>query len=161
MHPPIYPIHRPAACRASRRSRTGSTVVESAITLPATLLLLMALLDLGLATLQYNSLGHASRLLARAVALRGAESQASSSLGPATIAGLANDGSEAAQTVNTFLTTMPLGSVSYRIEWLDADNGAGDRIHVELTFTHQPIVPGFNVWGPMQLTAASTMRIVN
>lgn len=142
--------------------RRGASVVEAAITLSAMLVLLTALLDLGLAAMQFNALGHACRLAAREAALRGAESLTpAASLGPTALSGHAGDGSQLAQLLAARLPTMPLASVSFSVTWPDGDNGAGDRVHVRASYTRQPIVPLLAPWGALDLTAASTMRIVN
>lgn len=145
------------------RRRRGVTLVESAVTLSITVLMLVALMDLGLATLQFNGLGHACRVLARAAATRGAESAGfgGTVLGPTTLAGNAGDGSAAAAVFASQLPTMQAAAVSYTVNWPDGDNGAGDRVHVTLRYTHQPLAPGLNFWGALPLTASSTMSIVN
>jgi hypothetical protein len=147
--------------RGTRFARRGVAILESALTLSATLLLLMGLLDLGIATLQYNSLGHACRFVSRAITLRGVESPDTDAMGPTTMTGHANDGSDTAQMLVAHLPTMAGASVAYSVEWLDGDNGPGDRVRVEMSYVHHPFVPGLASWGAITLRAASTMHIVN
>jgi Flp pilus assembly protein TadG len=143
-----------------RRRRRGVAALESAITLSATLLLLAAILDLGLATLRYNALGHACRRIARAATFQGADS-VTSSLGPATLSGNAADGSVVAALVADLLPTMPAAGVSYTVEWLSGDNLPGGQVRVGMQFTHDPLAPGLASWGDIPLTATATMTIIN
>jgi Flp pilus assembly protein TadG len=146
--------------RGQPRQRRGVAALESAITLSATLLLLAAIVDLGLATLRYNALGHACRLIAREASFQGADSIATS-LGPATLNGNAGDGSVVAELVADLLPTMPPANVAYAVEWLSGDNRPGGRVRVVMQFTHQPLAPGLASWGVIPITATSTVTIVN
>jgi hypothetical protein len=142
--------------------RRGVQIVEGALALSAMLFVMTAIIDLGLAVVQYNYLGHACRTLARSVALRGADSPvAATVLGPAAIAGHAADGSVPAQVVASLLPTMTLPATAFNISWPDGDNGPGDSVRVVMTYTHAPLIPGFSPWGSLSLSAESTMRIVN
>ena len=143
--------------------RRAATAVEAAVVLPVALLALFAILDLGLASLRYNTLAEAARRLARAAVMRGEEtpSEIGSDWGPAEIIATAADSIDPAVTIHPLLPTMDPADVSIRMTWPDATNNSGSRVRVELKYQHQPLVPGFNPWGSIQLESSSQMRIVN
>jgi len=141
----------------------GATAIEAAVVLPIALLALFAILDLGLASLRYNVLAEAARRLARAAVMRGDEtpSEIGNDWGPTEIIATAADSIDPALTIHPLLPTMDPADVSIRMTWPDATNNAGSRVRVELQYEHQPLVPGFNPWGAIELESSSQMRIVN
>lgn len=141
----------------------GATVVETAIVLPVALLVLFVILDLGLASLRYNTLAEAARRLARAAVMRGDEtpSEIGSDWGPEPIIATAADAIDPAVTIHPLLPTMHPDGVSIRMTWPDGDNKSGNRVRVELKYEHEPLVPGFTPWGAIELESTSQMRIVN
>ncbi|MBA3485241.1 MAG: pilus assembly protein [Pirellulales bacterium] len=146
----------------SRRLRRGVAVVEGAIILPLAIGLLLVLLDLGIATARYNALGHASRRVARAAAVRGADiSKHEPSIGPAAVTVQADDAHPLCALARRSLPLMNPEDVAVTVSWPDGDNNPCSRIRVELQYIHQPIVPLIAVWGDLDLRAASTMRVVN
>jgi len=126
------------------------------------LLALFALLDLGLAATRYNALAEAARQIARQAILHGSLAPAEvGSWGPTQFVGTAADGSNIVQSVHGRLPTMPLNLVNIQVTWPDNDNSPRDRVQVQVTFQHRPLVPGLTTWGPINLQSVSTMRIVN
>lgn len=144
-------------------SRSGVTAVETAIVLPVALLALFAILDLGLATLRYNTLAEAARRLARAASMRGEETpnEIGNNWGPEPIIATAADAIDPALTIRPLLPTMDPADVSIRMTWPDSRNDSRSKVRVELKYQHQPLVPGFNPWGAIQLESSSQMRIIN
>jgi hypothetical protein len=108
-------------------------------------------------------LAEAARRLARAAVMRGEEtpSEIGSDWGPAEIIATAADSIDPAVAIHPLLPTMDPADVSIRMTWPDATNNSGSRVRVELKYQHQPLVPGFNLWGAIQLESSSQMRIVN
>jgi hypothetical protein len=51
--------------------------------------------------------------------------------------------------------------VSVRVSWPDGDNSPRDRVEVELTYQHEPLIPALFAWGTLDLRSATTMQIVN
>lgn len=141
----------------------GATAIEAAVVLPVALLALFAILDLGLASLRYNTLAEAARRLARAAVMRGEEtpSEIGNDWGPTEIIATAADSIDPALTIHPLLPTMDPADVSIRMTWPDTTNNSGSRVRVELQYQHQPLVPGFNPWGAIQLESSSQMRIIN
>jgi len=145
-----------------RTGRRGAAVVEAAIVLPVLLLALFALLDLGLAAMQYNTLAEAARRIAREAVLHGSlASPAVGSWGPAQFSGTADDDDDVVQSVQGRLPTMPEELVNVQVTWPDNDNSPRDRVQVEISYVHEPLVPGLAVWGALNLRSVATMRIVN
>lgn len=147
-------------CRRLRRN--GVTAAESAIVLPAALLVLFSLLDLGLATLRYNTLAEASRRVAREAILHGSLApEAVGGWGPVAFTGTAANDSPLVAPLEGMLPTMPEELVNVEVTWPDGDNGPHDRVHVAVSFLHHPVVPFFASWGPLSLRSSTTMNIVN
>jgi TadE-like protein len=137
-------------------------MLECAIALPIMLLALFAILDLGLAATRYNALAEAARQIARQAILHGSLAPVEvGSWGPAQFVGTAADGSTIVQTVHGRLPTMPANLVNIQVTWPDNDNSPRDRVQVQVTFQHHPLVPGLTTWGPIDLRSVATMRIVN
>ena len=150
--------------RMTRRSRArqGVAILECAIVMPVLMFILFAMLDLGLAAVRYNALANASRRIAREVILHGAIAPTSSGeWGPTAFSGTAAGGSIIVASVQHTLPTMPLGDVNVSVNWPESDNSPRDPVRVEVTYTHQPIVPAISVWGPITLRSVSTMHVVN
>ena len=143
-------------------TRPGVAALECAIALPALLLLLFAILDLGLATMRSNSLAEAARRIARAAVIHGSEAPAIiGTWGPGEFNGTAADGASVVGPAREMLLTMRVEEVSIRVTWPDSGNAPRDRVHVEIKYTHKPLVPGLSSWGPLNLRSFATMRIVN
>lgn len=152
----------PRAPRPPGGTRPAATVLECALTLPVLLVVLLALLDLGLAATRYNALAEAARRIAREVVMHGTlAGDFSGTWGPEEFSGTAADGSLLVQAAQGLLPLMPDEQVAVRIRWLDNDNTPRDRVRVELRFTHEPLLPVLLPWGALELAADSTMRIVN
>lgn len=142
--------------------RKGVTTVESAIMLSLLLWLLMAMLDLGLAVIQSNSLAESAQRICRRATIHGAESPPSAGVwGPGPFHSTAADTSPMLTGSRHSLPTISAEEVVVAITWLDGQNRPRDRVEVELTFLHQPLVPNLMPWGAIKLSAKSTMPIVN
>jgi Flp pilus assembly protein TadG len=137
-------------------------MVECAIVLPVMLLALFAILDLGLAATRYNALAEAARQIARTAIIHGSLAPAEvGSWGPTQFVGTANDSSTIVQSVHGRLPTMPANLVNIQVTWQDNDNSPRDRVRVQVSYKHQPLVPGLTAWGPIDLQSVATMHIVN
>ena len=149
--------------RADRRRRRGVTMVETAFVLSALMLVLLVMLDLGLAVLHYNSLSAASRWVAREAVVHGEKaSPERTPWGPAAYSGAASDpSSEIAATARRALAACDAQDVTVAVEWLDGDVEIGDRVQVTLSCDYEPIVPVLFGWQPFVMSATSTMRITH
>jgi Flp pilus assembly protein TadG len=146
-----------------RRSRkSGATLLECAFTLPIMFVLLFGMLDLGLAAARYNALAEASRRVAREAIIHGSVAAKMTSMwGPDEYVGTAADSSDIAATAAPVLLAMPKERVNIRVAWIDNDNSPHDRVRVEVSFQHEPMIPSLFAWGTLDLRSVSTMRIVN
>jgi TadE-like protein len=146
----------------STRCRNGATVLECAITLPVMFVMLFALLDLGMAAMQYNTLAEAARRIAREAILHGSLAPAAvGTWGPNEYVGTAADNSAIVLPIHGILPTMQDDLVQVRLTWPDSDNTPRDRVQVDVSYTHTPLVPGLAVWGQLDLRSTATMHIVN
>lgn len=145
-----------------KHNRYGATALEAAITLPVLLLILFALLDLGLAATRYNALSEIARRIAREAIWHGSLApSAINSWGPQEYVGAIGDGNEITTIAQNMTPTMNANDVSVRVTWPDSDNTPRDRVSVEVGYEHQPLVPAICPWGTLNLSASTTMRIVN
>jgi hypothetical protein len=145
-----------------RACRYGAAMLECAIALPIMLLALFALLDLGLAATRYNALAEAARQIARQAILHGSLAPVEvGSWGPTQFVGTAADSSNIVRTVHGRLPTMTENLVNIHVTWPDNHNSPRDRVQVQITYQHRPLVPGMTAWGPIDLRSVTTMRIVN
>lgn len=148
--------------RATRGSRRGATLVETAVVLSVFLLLILGTLDLGIATFRYNTLSQAARQGVRQAVVHGALAEpALSEWGPNTYTGTAADGSEQAQAVFPLLAGFRRSDVTIRVEWIDGGNNIQQRVRYSLSTPYRPIVSSFFSQGSYTLRAASTMPITH
>lgn len=155
-------LHPRNAASKTSRGRTGATVLECAIVLPIVLLMVFALLDLGIAAVRYNALADASRRIARQAIIHGSLAPAEiGTWGPTEFVGTAADGSQIVSSLRGVLPTMPDNLVNVRVSWPDGDNSPRDRVEVETTYQHEPLLPALFAWGTLDLRSVTTMHIVN
>jgi Flp pilus assembly protein TadG len=142
--------------------RRGAAAVEGAVVIGVFLIVLFGMLDVGLAVLQQNSLSEGVRRLARAAIVHGSLARnTSTAWGPASLSGLASDGSEPAATIQPVLIAMDSSQVAFTLEWLDGENQPDQRVRATLTYQHVPMVPLILGTTPINLSASSTMRIAH
>jgi hypothetical protein len=142
--------------------RAGVTLLECAITLPVLFVTLFAMLDLGIAAARYNALAEAARRIAREAVIHGSLAPPESTKwGPDEYVGTGDDNSDIAKAARPVFLAMPSHKVSIHVTWPDANNSPHDRVRVEVSFRHEPLLPQLFVWGPVDLRAVSTMCIVN
>ncbi|QDV66456.1 hypothetical protein Poly24_01420 [Rosistilla carotiformis] len=146
-------------CAVSRRR--GAYTLEVAITMLIFLGALLAMLEFALVSLRYNALGESARRIARVVIVRGEQATPEQSvLGPTAYVGTADDSSDIAAAARELLVTMPPEDVDIRVEWLDADTREGDRVSIQLSYLHNPILPGL-LGSAKTLSATTVTRIVH
>jgi hypothetical protein len=150
------------AIRRRREHRRGVAIVESAIVLSTALLLILGILDLGIAVLQYNSLSAAARLLARTAAIHGSRSGPElTPWGATAYSALADDSSEIAAAVQPALFSMKPHMVMVQVSWPDGDNQADHRVQVSVRYQHVSLLPLAGYGTAWNLSAASTMLIAH
>jgi hypothetical protein len=144
------------------RHRSGVAMAECAIVLPILFFMVMALVDLGIATVRYNAVASAARCIARTAVIRGSECPVSADMwGPENYEGTAADGSATVASIQNLLPTMANEDVLVSVSWLDNDNSPRDRVEVEVRYIHQPLIPGIFPWGQLDLSSISTVHVVN
>lgn len=153
--------HRTRTAAASGRRR-GAALVEGAVVVSVTLVLLFGMLDLGLAVLRHNCLCEAARRTARRAAVHGAKAPPEQSVwGPAQYVGTAADATEMAAVVRTALVTMEPSQVALIADWPDDSNHPGGTVRVELTYDHQPMLPFLFGSLPLTLKSVAYMQIAH
>jgi hypothetical protein len=81
--------------------------------------------------------------------------------GPNDYTGTFADTSEMVASGVGMLPTMDAGAVSVHITWPDNDNSPRDRVQVDVSYRHVPLIPVLFPWGPIDLHSSTTMHIVN
>jgi hypothetical protein len=148
--------------RLRRNSPSGVTLLECAITLPVLFVALFGMLDLGIAAARYNAIAEAARRIAREAVIHGSLApQESAKWGPNENVGTGGDTSDIAKIARPVFLAMQSHKVSIHVTWPDANNSPHDRVRVEVSYRHEPLIPQLFVWGPIDLRAVSTMCIVN
>ena len=145
-----------------RLERRGTTTVEAALVLGTVLLVLLTILDLGLAVCQYNVLAGAAGAVARTAIVHGSAAPPQvDSWGPAQYSATAADSSEIAAAAVPFLGPLSPQNVSITVTWPDASNQAGSRVTVQLAYNHQTFSQLVGTWGAIPLQATCTLSIVH
>jgi Flp pilus assembly protein TadG len=139
--------------------RRGVSIVEGAIVLSVTLLLVFGGLDLGIAATRYNALCESACRAARAAAVRGSSAQKLGTLGPATMEFTADASNPIADSFRYLLPTMNPSEVHARVEWTDGTNNPDDRVRVTLQYQHYPVLPLFLGYGGFSLQSISVMAV--
>jgi hypothetical protein len=125
------------------------------------LVLLLVILDLGLAVARYNILAATARQVAREAIVRGSLAAPElTAWGPATYSGTASDGSEIAETARRSLAAIAPADVAVTVRWPDGGNREGDHVDVELRYFHDAL-PLLGFGEGFDLQARSSMRIVH
>jgi hypothetical protein len=149
---------RRTICKRAR----GAALLESAFVLGVLLLLLLGIVDRGLATLYFNTVSDAACRLAREAIVHGEMAPPErSDWGPDLYVGTADDESEIAAAVRPLVAPMDPKNVEVRVEWLDGGNRVDQRVQVTITHRHRSSVPFLFGADECVLSAVSTMKIVH
>ncbi|MFU7559939.1 TadE/TadG family type IV pilus assembly protein [Roseiconus sp. JC912] len=148
--------------RTRHIARLGLSAVETAITLPVAMLIIFALLDFGLVSVQQNSLDYSARILCREATMHGADADSvQDQWGPVAISTNAGSGAPEVQSILATLPTMNTEDVSVTINWASGENNPGDSVSVTLEFTHDSFLSGWLEWTQWDLRSECAMPIVN
>jgi Flp pilus assembly protein TadG len=154
------------------RARRGLTLVETALTTTAFLMLVLGTIDLATAVFQYHILSNAARQGARTAAVHGSLANPSWNGGPwgppssypssnpyTVTASTSSD--QIASAVRPALAGMDPAQVTVVIQWVDSSNVAEKRVKVTVSTTWQPMM--FFVFGntTINLSASSMMPIAH
>ena len=144
------------------RRRRGVAIVEGAVVVLATLVVLLGMLDLAIAVLRFNSLSEGVRRIARDAIVHGHDAAPESTTwGPEPFNGTADNPSEIAQAIRPALAGIDPGSVAIHVEWIDGGNIRGQRVRVVALHSYQPAVPYVLGAAVVELRAQSIMTIVH
>jgi hypothetical protein len=144
-----------------KRSRGGATMVEAALILTAFLILVLGLLDFGIAVLRDHILSQAARQGVRAAIVHGSRANVLGPWGPSTWAGNANSADPKAQAIAPYLGGIDPSTVNVTYEWTGGSNVTESPVRVTVSTTWTPIVQSFFGNQPVTLSASSTMPIAH
>ncbi len=160
-------IHLPiSVCGESRQSpkqkhsRRGAALVEMAFVLPVFIVLVLGMLDLGIAVFRSHILAHAAPEGSRRAIVHG--SLSSETWGPTAFEGTADgDGHPLIPLIRPSLVGLDLSQVTVRIEWPEGSNALQKPVRVTLTMPYHPAMTFIFGNPTFTLQGTSTMRIVH
>jgi hypothetical protein len=139
--------------------------VESAIVLPALVLLIFGMLDLSLALFRQNILSEAARRGARLAIVHGQLAPLGwdgGPWGPTTIDVKANtSGVPLVSDVEPVLVGCDLSQTDIKAEWIDGGNAVEQRVRITITTPYQPMILALFGEPTITLSASSTMPIAH
>jgi hypothetical protein len=158
--------------RFSRRPvRRGATLVETAVTILAFLVLVLGMLDLGVGVLHRHMLSDAARHGARLASVHGEKAGPGSVWGTSRIDLTADsDAHPIVGAIRPLLTGFDLSKTHVIVEWPGADgvtpdsddsNKIGQPVRVTVYTGYQPLVTYIFGTPSIKLTATSTMLILH
>jgi hypothetical protein len=147
-------------------------MVETAITLSLSVLLVFGMIDLGFWVFRTQLLSQAARQIARQAIVHGSLADRLGSWGPDTISetmapGAGGDqpsaGDAIRETVGPTLIGLDPNEVRYTLEWIDGGNDpqAGHRVRVTVRTPFRPIMTFIFGNPSFDLAASSTMLIAH
>ena len=142
-----------------RRQNKGATMVECALVLLVTLLLIFGSLEIGLLVIRSNAVAESARRGARAAIVRGSAAHEMTPLGPETMQFTADADNDIARACRAVLPTMLPAQVDCEVEWPTGSNDLEAPVVVTVHYTHEFTVPLLNAFGNVDLSSTSTMSI--
>jgi Flp pilus assembly protein TadG len=143
---------RPSQRVVVLRSR-GATMLEMAVVTPLVLMLLIGIVDLGIAVHAYTSLAEAARAGARHAAVHG--SSATDQAGPA-----AND-ADVEAVVRSYTPGIAASDLTVASSWTDGNNAPGSRVTVRADYDYSLASTWFLGFRSLRLSSSSTMIIIH
>jgi Flp pilus assembly protein TadG len=132
-------------------SERGQTLVEFSIVAVIFFVIVLGMIDIGRAVWNYNTLAQATREGTRFAIVHGAESDGP--LGP-------GDEATISDHVVKHSSGMDTSALDIDVEWLDGDNGVGNRVRVTSEYTYTPVMQFLNIFS-FSMKSSSTMTITN
>lgn len=145
-----------------RQQRRGTTLVESAIVLSASAVLLLGMMEMSVVLVRYITVSEATRRVARAAIVHGSMTTATQGVwGPTTVNTNAGASNPAAVVAREALMALNPEDVTVQVRWPDGSNQPGRRVEVNLSYTHTPIVSLPAMYSTLELKGSSTMRVAH
>jgi Flp pilus assembly protein TadG len=136
-----------------RQAESGQALVEFSLTIIVFMVLVLAVVDVGRAVWNYNTLASATREGTRFAIVHG--SNASTPSGPSS-----NDAKVNA-AVAKYASGLNSANLTTTSTWLDGSNAAGSRVKVTTTYKFSSIFSSLLGISPFTMTSSSTMTITN
>lgn len=152
--------------RSTRTPRRAATLAEAAIVLPIFFLIVLGMIDLGIAVSRHNTLSNAARHGSRRAAVHGSKCLSGfrgGPWGPTTVGPLAASATThpVLDEVRPMLTGVPTDDARITVEWPDASNEIEKRVRVTITCPYSPFVLSVFGISPFTLKASSTMPVAH
>lgn len=153
-----------------RPQRRGAVTTEAALLLPIFLTVTVAMLDLGVGVLRFNTLSNAARQGARQAMVHGEHAPAGWNGGrwrPGTGAGanvideVSTVDTPPVNAVRPMLVNCPPSETRVRYEWMNANDEVGSSVRCTVTSQYQPLLTVVFGGSAISLTSSSTMPIAH
>jgi Flp pilus assembly protein TadG len=140
--------------------------VEFGIVALTFIYLVLGIIDMGIAVMQYNSVAEAARAGARCAIVHGNTAQGdalwprkTTTWGPTSVTTTGNDGSETSNAVRPYFGGMDATKVTITLSWPNGTNAQDDPVTCKVSTTYAPMTTA--IFGNMtiNLSSTSTMRI--
>jgi Flp pilus assembly protein TadG len=146
------------------RRRRGASLVETAITTTVLMMLMLGMVDMGVAITRMHLISEASRQGARKAIVQG--SLAPSSLnggpwGPTAFSGNGNSTDPKVTLIQAYLTGLNLSTVTVNVTWPDGNNKTESRVTYQVGTTWNPMMTWIFGNPTINLSAQSTMPIAH
>jgi Flp pilus assembly protein TadG len=147
-----------------QRKRQGATLVESALTLVAFLMIVFGILDLGIGLLRYNTLSAVARIGGRAAIVHGSHAAPAQTIWNGQNA---VDGVTAAISPVLNAEGIATSDISVTVTYTDgpdrgtSSNDPGDTVTIQVSAPFQPTCTAILGISPMTLTARTSMIIAH
>jgi hypothetical protein len=160
-----FPIHRSPPARPARVRwlRRGVAMVEMALVLPMFLMLVLGMMDLGIAVYRHHLLSHAARQGVREAIVHGGLADRLVPWGPAPVAPLLADssGHPILDSMIPTLQGLNLSEVTVSVDWPEGTNDFNKRVHVTVSTPYRPFFTWIFGGLTIPLQAESTMPIAH
>lgn len=150
--------------RASRtaNARRGAAVTEVALILVPLLVLTLGLFDAGVAVFRYHIVAEAARHGARTAIVHGDRANPGAQWGPAQIDAVASSsGIPILTKIQPVLVGCDLSQTQITVDWPEGSNEFGKPVTVTISTEYVPVVAALTNYGPITLSASSTMTIAH
>jgi Flp pilus assembly protein TadG len=144
-------VARPRRQKSIPTIRRGVTMLETALVAPLVLILLLAMMDLGLAVYSNNTLAEAARAGTRYATVHGLKS-----ISPA---GPVSDDANVEAAVRDYAPGILPARLVVQSSWPDGNNAPGSRVTVTVTYSYNLGVSSLLGFRALSLSSTSTMVI--
>jgi Flp pilus assembly protein TadG len=150
--------------RKARKRRRGATLVETAITTTTLMMLMLGIVDMGVAISRMHAISEAARQGARKASCQGSLAVSSLNGGPwgtTAFSGNGNSTDPKVTLIQPYMTGLNRSTVTVNVTWPDTSNLAEKRVTYQVSTTWNPMLTWIFGNPTFNLSAESTMLIAH